>query len=243
MHRGIDRIGLFTLVLDWLSPMLKRSPENSLRRLLPRSAACAFNTAPRPRVTLAACLLLLLLSAWSARADDPILDERIAATLERLESKDRIFEDLSKRALGVLVFPRVFKGAFFFGGATGNGALLVDGEIRQYYRVTGASFGLQFGGRTRSEVLFFMSREAFDSFYKSDGWEVGIDGNVTAFKAGGGVSIDTTNSGDAIIGVVLNNRGLIADLSFKGARYWRLNKAGPTDDWASGDDQEPAPGS
>jgi lipid-binding SYLF domain-containing protein len=69
-----------------------------------------------------------------------------------------------------------------------------------------------------------MTEEALRKFRASKGWEAGVDGNVALITVGAGERADTTTSKDPIIGFVFDAKGLIADISLKGAKFSKLDK-------------------
>jgi lipid-binding SYLF domain-containing protein len=69
-----------------------------------------------------------------------------------------------------------------------------------------------------------MTDEALKQFRASSGWEAGVDGNVALITIGAGERADTTTTKDPIVGFVFDAKGLIADLSLKGAKFTKLNK-------------------
>jgi lipid-binding SYLF domain-containing protein len=54
----------------------------------------------------------------------------------------------------------------------------------------------------------------------------GIDASVDValIKVGAGERADTTTSNDSIVGFVFDAKGLIADISLKGAKFSKLDK-------------------
>ena len=86
-------------------------------------------------------------------------------------------------AKGVLIFPRVLKGGFIFGGSGGTGVLLVKDEKTgkwgepAYYTLGSLTFGFQIGGEATEIVMLAMTQRAIDSLLSS------------SFKLGGDVSI------------------------------------------------------
>jgi lipid-binding SYLF domain-containing protein len=67
-----------------------------------------------------------------------------------------------------------------------------------------------------------MTDEALNKFKYTKGWEVGLDGNVAIVKIGGGERADFTKIGDPIIGFVFDVKGLMADVSLKGAKFTQI---------------------
>jgi lipid-binding SYLF domain-containing protein len=69
-----------------------------------------------------------------------------------------------------------------------------------------------------------MTDEALKKFKASKGWEAGIDGNVALITVGAGERADTTTSNDPVVGFVFDAKGLIADISLKGAKFSKIDK-------------------
>jgi lipid-binding SYLF domain-containing protein len=85
------------------------------------------------------------------------------------------------------------------------------------------------GGQTLSTtkdiIIAFMTDAALAAFRASDGWEAGGDGNIALINVGAGGSVDTTTVRDPIVGFVFDVKGLMADVSLKGAKITKLNKS------------------
>ena len=64
-----------------------------------------------------------------------------------------------------------------------------------------------------------MTDEALKEFGASKNWEAGVDGNVALISVGAGQRADTTTSKDPIVGFIFDAKGLIADISLKGASF------------------------
>src|SRR5690606_23994435 len=129
------------------------------------------------------------------------------------------------KAAGYLVFPRVIKVGVGVGGETGEGALIVDGKNAGYYRTASGSIGFQLGAQAKSIIIAFMTQEALDKFRKSAGWKVGVDGSVALIDIGGGLSIDTVNINDPVVGFVFGSKGLMYNLTLEGSKITRLDKS------------------
>lgn len=175
----------------------------------------------RPLLTLTLALALGAAS-FPASAGSTELDARVRAALERFYSQVPPARELASKSRGILVFPRVYKAGFWFGGGLGNGALLVGGQTVQYYRTTSLSFGLSFGGQGRTEIILFMTDTALAKFRASRGWQAGVDGSIALVEFGTGAGFNTDTLRTPIIGFVFDNKGLMADLSFKGNKYWKI---------------------
>jgi lipid-binding SYLF domain-containing protein len=171
---------------------------------------------------LALLTLGLAAAAWSASKLE--IDARVKAAIDALYTSEPAARELSGKAVGMLIFPRVYKLGFGLGGEYGEGVLMVNKQAVQYYRITAASFGFQLGGQAKSEVVMFMTNEALEKFRDSDGWEAGVDGSVAIIQFGVGKEFDTHNMKDPIIGFVFGNKGLMYDLSLEGSKFWKIQK-------------------
>lgn len=178
----------------------------------------------RPRTTVLAALLVMLLPTSISAASSTEIDARVSGALDELYQRSPAARDLAERASGILVFPRVLKAGFGLGGEYGEGSLLVNGAPAQYYRVASASVGFQIGGQSRAQVLMFMTPRALESFRASDGWEAGVDGSIAVIEFGVGEDVSTHSATDPIVGFVFGNKGLMYNLSLEGTRYWKVAK-------------------
>ena len=158
-------------------------------------------------------------------ADAAVIDARVNLALGRLWSEVPSARDLASRAKGMLVMPDVVKGGFIIGGAYGEGALRLNDPVQGYekhsgyYSVGAASVGLQIGVQSTSHVLFFMTEAALAKFQSSDGWEAGVDAEVTFPDAGINAGVDSTTFEQPVIAVVFAEDGLLVGASLAGAKY------------------------
>jgi lipid-binding SYLF domain-containing protein len=134
-------------------------------------------------------------------------------------------EEFVRSAKGLLVMPGVKKAAFIIGGEYGEGALRIGGETVDYYNIVSGSVGFQIGVEAKDIIIAFMTQEALDGFRASSGWEAGLDGNVALITIGAGERVDTRTIKDPIVGFVFDVKGLMADISFKGAKFTKLDKS------------------
>jgi lipid-binding SYLF domain-containing protein len=177
----------------------------------------------RLRIT-ATFILALLLPPSAAAASRVEIDARVQGALQQLYENSTVARELAGRATGILVFPRILKAGVIVGGEYGEGSLLVGGAPVQYYRLASASFGFQWGGQARAQVLMFMTEDALSSFRDSNGWEAGVDGSVALIQFGVGENLSTYSVSDPIIGFVFGNKGLMYNLSLEGSKYWKIDR-------------------
>jgi lipid-binding SYLF domain-containing protein len=112
----------------------------------------------KPRLFTAAFLITLL--AASANA------QRVRDVSETLE----LFREIPQvtpyfeTAYGYAVWPRIGRGGLGVGASRGRGQVYVGGELTGFSIHTEISIGLQAGGQTYRQIIFFQNREAYDNF-------------------------------------------------------------------------------
>jgi lipid-binding SYLF domain-containing protein len=121
------------------------------------------------------------------------------------------------------VFPSVVKAGFGFGGEYGEGIMLNQQRVVGYYNLISASFGFQLGVQERSVIIMFMTRDALDQFDRIAGWKVGVDGSVAIITVGIGGSIDTDKITQPVIGFIIDQKGLMYNLTLEGSKISRIN--------------------
>jgi len=133
-------------------------------------------------------------------------------------------KEFMAQAMAVLVMPNVTKAGFVVGGQYGEGALRVGGKTQAYYNLVAGSYGFTFGAQRMDIIIAFMTDDALKGFQRVHGWEVGVDGNVALVDVGGGKRLDTTTLRDPVVGFVFDAKGLMVDVSLKGAKFSRIKK-------------------
>lgn len=173
----------------------------------------------------AALLMGMLTTIQSASAaSGPEIDADVGATLSRFTYQVPGAEGLLRRAAGVLVFPSVVKAGMGFGGEYGEGALLIGGRTAGYYNTISASVGFQLGIQARSVIIVFMTENALNSFRRKDGWKIGVDGSVTVVTLGVGGSIDSNQIRKPVLAFILDQKGLMYNLTLEGSKISRINR-------------------
>jgi lipid-binding SYLF domain-containing protein len=151
------------------------------------------------------------------------IEASVKAAKARFVKQVKGANEYLKIAKGVLVMPNVTKAGFVVGAQYGNGALQVNGKTVSYYSLAGASLGFQAGAEKSDMIILFVTDEALKKFRASKGWEAGVDANVALVNMGGGERVDFTKMKDPIIGFVLDVKGLMADISLKGAKFTKFS--------------------
>ena len=169
-------------------------------------------------------LLFIIGQQIAGAASKEEIEIRVNATIEVFNQRVKGGGQFLQNAKGILVFPNIVKAGFIIGAEFGEGALRINGKTVDYYRTTGASFGLQVGAQTKSIIIVFLEDEALRKFRNSAGWEAGVDGSIALVGTGAGGSIDSTNVSDPIIAFAFGNKGLMLNLTLEGSKYTRIKK-------------------
>jgi len=159
--------------------------------------------------------------AWSANK----INRKVAEATDLFKEEVSGAQVFLDTAAGYLVFPRVIKVGLGFGAETGEGALMVNGAVEDYYRTTAGSFGLQAGAQAKSVVIAFMTEDSLNKFRTSSGWKAGVDGSVALIDLGVGKTIDTNNIKDPVVGFIFGSKGLMYNLTLEGSKFTKLDKS------------------
>lgn len=172
--------------------------------------------------------LALLAGCWGAdsaiAASAREIDVSVDVALEQFEAEISGAKQFLDSAKGLLVFPKVIKAGFGFGGEYGEGAMRIGGKTVDYYNTVAGSFGLQFGAQAKTILIVFLDEGALKQFRGSNGWKAGVDGSVAVIALGAGTSLDTTKLNNPIVGFVLDQQGLMYNLTLEGSKFSKINK-------------------
>jgi lipid-binding SYLF domain-containing protein len=117
-----------------------------------------------------------------------------------------------------MIFPRVIKAGFIWGGSGGHGVLVARDEKGSgwsqpvFYSVGSVSYGLQIGGEEAEVIMLAMNKKAIDSLLAS------------SFKFGGDVAVAAGPHGAGAKRILnadfvsfARTRGFYAGLNFEGS--------------------------
>jgi len=151
------------------------------------------------------------------------LDASADAAMARFYKLVKDGKEVAAKSKGMLILPNVAKGAFIVGAEYGQGAMRIGGKTVEYYSMGSGSVGLQFGGQSKDIIIAFNSNEALKKFRSSKGWEAGVDGGVTVISAGESGGRITAQYDEPIVAYVIDAKGLMVDVSLKGAKFNKLD--------------------
>jgi lipid-binding SYLF domain-containing protein len=174
-------------------------------------------------IVFSACFVFLFLCSAAFAATAKQIDNNVDVSL-------KLFKDVKgadfiiQKAQGVLVFPKVIKAGIGIGGEYGEGVLRIKGNTVDYYSTASASVGFQLGAQKKTIIIVFLDKNTLDDFRDSSGWKVGVDASVAVIAVGAGGSIDSSSINEPIIGFILDQKGLMYNLTLEGAKITKLKK-------------------
>ena len=143
------------------------------------------------------------------------------------------FREHIKEAKGLLIVPKLFKGAFLFGVEGGNGVLFVRDEKTgnwsepAFHEISSLSFGLQAGVQQAEAILVIQTVKGIESLLSST-VKLGADASAAVGAKGGGMKGGTSaNLGKDFV-TYSRAKGVFAGVSLEGASIRTrddLNKA------------------
>jgi lipid-binding SYLF domain-containing protein len=186
-----------------------------------------FSLNRKSSIVMCVMLLVALLFAGQsfAKMTAKEVDASVDSAMERFHKQVKDANEVVTKAKGLLILPNVKKGALIVGGEYGQGALRIGGKTVEYYSMMSGSFGLQIGGQAKDIIIAFNSSDALKKFRESKGWEAGVDGNVALITVGAGESAVSAMADQPISAFVFDVKGLMADMSLKGAKFNKLDKS------------------
>ena len=173
----------------------------------------------RTGVTMLLVLAAALAAAVATAGWDPQEEQKNLAaaeeTIKSFKAADAGLQAYFKGAFAYAVFPTIGKGGLIVGGSHGTGLVFQGGKVVGSASVSSASIGLQAGGASYSELVFFKDKATFDNFKNGD---VKFSAQVSAVAAKeGAAAANSYNEGVAVF--VQSKGGLMADASVGGQKF------------------------
>jgi len=163
------------------------------------------------------CSLILITLTAQAQSDSK--KEKIIADSEEAKEEflkaDEAMSDLFSKAHGYAIFPNVGKGGFGVGGAAGNGTVYEQGKLIGTAKLTQVTVGLQLGGQSYREVIFFEDKEALDRFKNN---RVELSAQVSAVAAASGASANAKYV-EGVMVFTMQKGGLMYEASVGGQKF------------------------
>ena len=134
-------------------------------------------------LTFVAGLLVSCSTAPSTVGGRDELLQQATSTLGEMNREDSGLDELTKKAYGYALFPQVAKGGLVLGGGYGRGVVYEQGQHIGYADLSQASFGLQVGGQTYSELIVFENKAALERL-KQGRVDLAADASAVILKTG-----------------------------------------------------------
>lgn len=161
-------------------------------------------------------------NAVAATAED--LNKDAGQALQALYKTNSVALDMSKHAKAVLVFPNIVKAGLVFGGSYGEGVLLKNSKVTDYYNSVTASWGLQAGAQSYGYVVFLMTDKAVKYLADSRGWELGVGPTVVVVTEGVAKNLSSSTIKDDAYAFIFDQQGLMVGLSIEGTKITHIKR-------------------
>ena len=163
----------------------------------------------------AVLIMLTTVSGFAQSKEDQKIMNAAEKAKQKLIKTNAGIESYMDTAAGYVVFPNVGKGGFIIGGASGNGVLYEDGVATGMADLKKLNIGLQAGGQSIIEVIFFEDERALNEF-KQENFTFAAEASAVALKSG--VAYDAKYK-DGVAVFSLPKAGLMADASVGGQKF------------------------
>jgi lipid-binding SYLF domain-containing protein len=130
-------------------------------------------------------------------------------------SKDKDMGRFFSKSYGYVIFPNVGKGGIGVGGATGNGTVYEKGKLAGMAKMTQVSIGLQLGGQSYSEVVFFETVKEMERFKENN---IEFSAQVSAVAAASGASANAKYV-EGVLVFTAQKGGLMYEASVGGQKF------------------------
>ena len=166
-------------------------------------------------------LALILLSVTSAHAKrDKGLKQNTENAMEILKDSDSKLNDWFDDAYGYVIFPSVYKGGIWIGGARGKGEVYEKGNFIGEARLTQASIGFQLGFQGYVEIIFFEKKANLINFKQS---RFALSAQASAVAAAEGAAANAKYEHGVAVFTVAKG-GLMYEASVGGQKFEFISK-------------------
>ncbi|MGN6423009.1 MAG: YSC84-related protein [Asticcacaulis sp.] len=152
------------------------------------------------------------------------IDRDAKAALNNLYASNPTAKLIGSRAKAVLIFPSIVKAGLVFGGSYGEGELLVNGGVENYYNSFSGSWGLQAGVQSYSYAVFLMNDDALKYLHDSSGLEIGVGPNVVVVDQGVARNLSTSTLKDDAYAFIFSQSGLMAGVALEGTKISKIKQ-------------------
>jgi lipid-binding SYLF domain-containing protein len=154
-------------------------------------------------------------TAPKSSSDRDVLNSEVQTTKSTAEERDPSMSNFLNNAYGYAIFPTIGKGGLVVGGAYGRGQVYERGRMIGYADLTQATFGLQAGGQSYSEIIAFQDKAALDKFTRGD-FELAAQATAVALSAGAGAN---AHYAEGVSVITFGEKGLMAEAAVGGQKF------------------------
>jgi len=158
---------------------------------------------------------LHVLPATALHAQDAEQRTRCDQAVELFKKTDPQLGKFFQSSVGYAIFPSVGKGALVVGGAAGTGCLYQGGAILGQAKLVQVTIGLQLGGQSYAEVIFFQNDDVIAAF-KRNTFE--MSAQMSAVAAASGASANAKYRQGVLVFTVAKG-GLMYEASVGGQKF------------------------
>jgi lipid-binding SYLF domain-containing protein len=151
-------------------------------------------------------------------------------TIKQYKKTDPNLARFFDRSVGYAVFPTIGKGGAGVGAAYGAGVLYEKGKAVGKASLTQVTVGLQLGGQTYSEIIFFETEQALSAFKRN---QFAFSAQLSAVALKSGASANARFS-DGVAVFTAAKDGFMLETSVGGQRFGYKPYPGPAPSRASG---------
>ncbi|HWZ60323.1 MAG TPA: YSC84-related protein [Gemmatimonadaceae bacterium] len=164
---------------------------------------------------LAALVPLARAPTVASRVVSRDLNADVHQTIAHVKLTDPGLQKFFDNSAGYAVFPGITKGAIGVGAAHGDGEVIVHGGAVGTCSMTQVNIGLQLGGQQYSEIIFFETRDALESFKAG---HFTFDAQASAVAVASGASANATYR-SAVAVFTQAKGGLMYEASIGGQKF------------------------
>ena len=139
----------------------------------------------------ALCITAILFAGFSATADAQRVRD-VSDTVELFRSIEQVAPYFGS-SYAYAVWPRIGRGGLGIGASRGRGQVYVNGQLTGFSTHTEVSIGLQAGGQTYRQIIFFEDQEAYNRFTQ-DTFEFDASAQAVAVTASAEAGAGTTGA-------------------------------------------------
>ena len=144
-----------------------------------------------------------------------VLSAEVKEAVAIFKAKDPEIQRFFDKSYGYAVLPKIFKGAFWLGGAFGRGEVYEQGKMVGFCDVKQATLGLSFGGEYFREIIFFRDKSDLGIF-KAEEYTFSAQATGVAATAGAAAKADYR---DGLAVFIATDKGLMVDASLGGQKF------------------------